>query len=82
MVVEQPEKIDQGFNKETVELLFNMDPVANLGMPAFDAPVGPTIAAIDGKVILCPGNGSTPIYVNGQTGAKQGEINIGSATGV
>lgn len=79
VVVEQPEKIDQGFNKETVELLFNMDPVANLGMPAFDAPVGPTIAAIDGKVILCPGNGSTPIYVNGQTGAKQGEINLGSA---
>ena len=77
--IEQPEKIEQGFNKETVELLFNIDPVANLGMPAFDVEVGPTIAAIDGKVILCPGNGSTPIYVNGQTGAKLGEINLGSA---
>ena len=73
------EKIEQGFNKESVELLFNFDPVASLGMPAFDVEVGPTIAALHGKVVLCAGDGSTPIYINAMTGAKQGEIALGSA---
>lgn len=76
---EVPEKLESGFNKESVEMLFNMDPVSNLGMPAFDKPVGPTIAAIQGKLILCTGDGTTPIYINGLTGAKIGEINLGSA---
>ena len=77
---EVPEKIPSGFNKESVELLFNFDPVSNLGMPDYTAVVGPTIAAIKGKVVLCVGDGSTPIYVNGLTGAKQGTINLGSAS--
>ena len=80
MLKEVPEKIPSGFNKESVELLFNFDPVSNLGMPDYTAVVGPTIAAIKGKVVLCVGDGSTPIYVNGLTGAKQGTINLGSAS--
>ena len=76
---EEPEKIEAGFVKESVEQLFNMDPVSNLGLPAFDQMVGPSLAAIQGKLIICLGDGSTPIVVNGLTGVKMGEINLGSA---
>ena len=76
---EVPEKIESGFVKESVEQLFNMDPVSNLGLPAFDQMVGPSLAALQGKVVICLGDGSTPIYVNGLTGVKMGEINLGSA---
>lgn len=76
---EEPEKIEAGFNKESVELLFNMDPVSSYGVPDFTTNVGPTLAALGGKLVICYGDGSTPIYVNGLTGAKMGEINLGAA---
>lgn len=76
---EVPEKIDFGFNKESVELLFNMEPVSNLGVPNYSVYVGPTMAALGGKLVLCYGDGSTPIYINGLTGVKEGEINLGGA---
>ena len=79
VVKDVPEKIEAGFDKNSVEQLFNMDPVSNLGLPSFDKLVGPTLAALKGKLVICVGDGSTPIYVNGQTGAKQGEINLGGA---
>ncbi len=73
------EKIEAGFNKESVEQLFNFDPVANLGLPAYDQKVGPSLAALGGKLVICLGDGSTPIYINGLTGVKMGEINLGDA---
>ena len=76
---DEPEKIDAGFNRESVELLFNFDPVASLGMPAFDVAVGPTLAALKGKLVICAGDGTAPIYVNALNGAKQGQINLGAA---
>ena len=76
---EVPEMIESGFVKESVEQLFNLDPVSNIGLPAFDKMVGPSLAALQGKVVICLGDGSTPIYVNGLTGVKMGEINLGSA---
>ena len=79
VVKDVPEKIESGFNKESIEQLFNFDPVSNLGMPAFDQLVGPSLAAIGGKLVICLGDGTTPIYVNGLTGVKMGEINLGSA---
>ncbi|MBR6639417.1 MAG: DUF5018 domain-containing protein [Muribaculaceae bacterium] len=76
---EVPEKIESGFAKESVEQLFNFDPVSNLGMPAFDQMVAPSLAALQGKLVICLADGNTPIYVNGLTGVKMGEINLGSA---
>ena len=76
---EVPEKIESGFNKESVELLFNMEPVSNLGVYDYSVNVGPTMAALGGKLVLCYGDGTTPIYINGLTGVKQGEINLGAA---
>lgn len=79
VVKDVPEKIEAGFNKESVEQLFNFDPVANLGLPAYDQKVGPSLAALGGKLVICLGDGSTPIYINGLTGVKMGEINLGDA---
>lgn len=76
---EVPAKIEAGFNKESVEMLFNMDPVSNLSMPAYNELIGPSLAALQGKLVICKGDGSTPIYINGLTGVKMGEINLGSA---
>lgn len=76
---EVPEKIDFGFNKSSVELLFNFDPVTSLGMPDNTSEIGPTIAALGGKLVICKGDGSVPDYINGVTGAKIGQINLGAA---
>lgn len=76
---EVPEKTASGFVKESVEQLFYLDPVSNIGLPAYNQMVAPSLAALQGKVVICLGNGSTPIYVNGLTGVKMGEINLGSA---
>lgn len=74
-----PEKIPAGFNANSLELLFNFDPVATLGMPAYSAFICPSMAAIKGHLIVCTGDGSAPIYMNRITGQKLGSINLGSA---
>lgn len=79
VVKEIPEKIASGFVPESVEELFTFDPVTTLGMPAASAVVTPTIAAINGHLILCMGDGTTPVYLNRITGVKLGTINLGSA---
>ena len=75
----QPEKVDFGYEKSSLEQLFNFDPVTNLGMPDNGSAIGPTIAALGGKLVICKGDGSTPVYLNGATGVKMGEINLGAA---
>lgn len=79
VIKEGPDKVDFGYEKSSLELLFNFDPVTNLGMPDNGSGIGPTIAAIGGKLVICKGDGSTPEYINGLTGAKMGEINLGAA---
>lgn len=79
VVKEVPEKIDFGFEKSSLELLFNFDPVTNIGMPDNSVDIAPTLAALGGKLVICKGDGSTPIYLNGLTGVKMGEINLGAA---
>ncbi len=75
-----PEKIPYGFNASSMELLFNMDPVASLGMPPYTETIQPTMASINNHLIICTGTGATPIYINRLTGAKLGEINLGAAS--
>ena len=79
VVKEVPAKIPAGFNKESVEQLFNFDPVATLGFPAYNVSVAPSMAAINGHLVVCFGNGDAPVYLNRITGVKLGTINIGSA---
>lgn len=75
-----PEKIDKGFNMNTVEQLFNFDPVSMLGMPPYSTPILPSLAYVDGKLVLCSGDGSAPIYLNAKTGVKEGNVVLGDAT--
>lgn len=73
-----PEKIEKGFNLNTVEQVFHMDPVSMLGMPAFTENIAPSLAYVDGKLVIAS-NGPTPIYVNAKTGVKEGTVKLGSA---
>ena len=73
-----PEKIEKGFNMNTVEQLFNFDPVSMLGMPAYTESVVPSLAYVDGKLVVAA-NGMTPIYLNAKTGVKEGTVTLGSA---
>ena len=75
-----PDKIDKGFNKSSVEQLFNFDPVSMAGLPAYNTDgIYPSLAVSGGKLVFCSGNGTTPVYLNGVTGVNEGQINIGSA---
>ena len=73
-----PEKIEKGFNANTVEQLFNFDPVSMLGMPAYTESIAPSLAYVDGKLVVAA-NGMTPIYLNAKTGVKEGTVTLGSA---
>lgn len=79
VMVGDPEKIDSGINPASVEKLFNFDPVSRLGLPDFTAACPVSIAAIGGQLVICPGDGSTPITVNGLDGTKTGTLVLGSA---
>ena len=59
--------------------LFATDPVTSLGAPAWSTAVFPTLAGVDGKLVYCVGDGTTPVYANIQTGEKEGEIALGDA---
>lgn len=74
-----PEKIEKGFDLNTVEQLFYMDPVSMLGLPPYSVEILPSLAYVDGKLVICTGDGSAPIYINARTGVKEGTVNLGSA---
>ena len=77
VIKDSPAKIDRGFNSESLELLFNFDPVATLGMPPYTADAAPSLAAIGNNLVVALGDGTTPVYLNRITGQKLGEINVG-----
>ena len=76
---EVPAKMASGFDKNSLEQLFNFDPVSMLGLPDFQTLIGPSLAMCGGNLVVCLGDGSTPIYINRSTGVKLGTINLGSA---
>ena len=80
VVKERPATIDKGFNTQSLEQLFNIDPVSNWGMPNYKTAIGPSLGVVGGSLVICAGDGTTPIYVNKVTGSKEGTINLGNAT--
>lgn len=75
-----PNKIPYGFRSESARQLFNFEPVSRLGFPEYTVTVYPSLAYVGGNLIVCLGNGDTPVYLDGLTGVKTGKINLGSAS--
>ena len=61
------------------DTLFEADPTVTLGAKAYTEPTGPTLAAVGGKLVFCEGDGTTPVYADGLTGVKEGDITLGDA---
>ena len=59
--------------------LFVADPVASLGAQDYSVATWPSLAGVDGKLVFCEGDGTTPVYADGKTGVKGGEIVLGDA---
>lgn len=72
-----PAKIPYGFNTP-LEELFNLDATAGAGIPWNDTNA-PTLGVAGGQLVVCMGDGTTPLYFNQETGSKGGTINLGSA---
>ncbi len=72
-----PNKIDYGFRKESVEPIFALD-ATQMGIQWLGSNA-PTMAAVNNHLVVCMGDGRTPIYLNRITGQKLGNINLGSA---
>lgn len=73
-----PQKIAYGFNAESLEQIFNIDATNILGIP-YQSTNAPTMGAINNQLVVCMGDGTTPMYFNRITGVKLGTINLGSA---
>ncbi len=76
---EIPLKIGFGFRSGSQVSLYALD-VSTLGFPAVSVNTAPSLAVIGNSLVLNFGDGSTPIYLNKTTGAKQGNITLGSAS--
>jgi hypothetical protein len=72
-----PDKIAAGYRKGSETSVYALD----LSMYGFSTTksTNPSIAILGNNLIVNLGDGSTPIYLNKNTGAKLGSINIGSA---
>ena len=73
------EKIPYGYNAGSEKQLFNFDPVSRLGLPDYTHDAYPSLGSIENKLVICLGDGSTPVYINGFSGKKEGTIALGSA---
>lgn len=77
VIKRNPEKIAYGFNPESVKELFNIDPVSRIGVPPYDTPVFPSLAYVEGYLVVNHGDGSAPVYLDGRNGSKIGEVATG-----
>lgn len=80
VIKKYPKKIPYGFREDSVRQLFNFEPVSRLGFPTYTTVVNPSLAYVDGKLVVSFGNGDVPVYLNSLTGVKEGTINLGSAS--
>lgn len=73
-----PVKISYGYRTGSEKQLFNLD-MENLGLARAETR-NTSLAVLGSYLVVSSGDGTTPIYLNKTTGAKVGEINLGSAT--
>ncbi len=75
-----PVKISYGFDKNSYKPLFNIDPVAHLNFPAYNDLVNPSLAYVDGNLVVCHGPDAAPVYLDARNGSKKGTIATGGRT--
>lgn len=80
VIKKYPNKIPYGFREKSVRQLFNFEPVSRLGFPAYNVAVNPSLAYVNGKVVVSFGDGNAPMYLNALTGVKEGTVTLGSAS--
>lgn len=74
---ETPVKVNYGYAAGSEEELWRLE-MTSLGIPCV-ATNNHSLAAIGRYVVVCPGNGDTPIYLNKANGKKEGNVNLGEA---
>ena len=74
-----PNLLSSGMREESVARLFNVDPETMAGLPPYTDDSFVSLAGLGTYVIVGLGNGRTPVYLDAFTGAKKGQINLGSA---
>lgn len=81
IVKKYPTKIPYGFREKSVRQLFNFDVIAFLGFPDYATEhIKPSLGYVDGHLVVCKGNGETPICLDALTGAQKGTLTLGSAS--
>ncbi len=73
-----PDLIDMGINTNSFQELFNIDPVANLGLPDYKALTYVSLAGVGSNIVVCTGEGE-PVLVNRFDGSKAGTMKIGAS---
>lgn len=74
-----PEKLETGIDVNSINHLFALDPVSRMGLPAYNVEVAPSMAYVEGNLVVCLGDGSTPTVFNALDGSRIGTINLGEA---
>lgn len=74
-----PSLLGAGMRKESVAMLFNVDPVGVSGLPAYNDETYVSLAGLGNYIIVGLGMGRTPVYLDAFTGNPKGQIQIGAA---
>ncbi len=74
---ETPVKVNYGYAAGSEEELWVLE-IEGVGIPCV-ATNNLSLAAIGNYVVICPGNGDTPIYLNKANGKREGVITLGDA---
>lgn len=69
-----PEKLETGLDINSIDHLFALDPVSRMGLPAYTAEVAPSLACVEDNLVVCLGDGSTPVVYSGLDGSRLREI--------
>lgn len=84
IVKKYPTKMPQGFRSASVRMLFNIDPFVKLKFPAKvpleddNMPnIYPSLAIVDGYLVVYLADGSEPMYCDLLTGDEKGKANFG-----
>ncbi len=74
-----PTLLSSGLREASIALLSNVDPVSMVGLPDYTNLCYVSLAGIGSQILVGIGEGRAPFIVDAFTGAKKGEMVLGSA---